>query len=110
MQTKSISEIILEEVLKINNRIDSLEVRMEKGFKMMEEKFKEIDERFAQIDARFLQIDARFEQIDRRFEKIEARLTRIDKTLYEIAEINMRTGLKFDETEERIVALELGRI
>ncbi|MET0557258.1 MAG: hypothetical protein ABW065_01110 [Solirubrobacterales bacterium] len=56
-----------------DDRLDDLNVKVDRGFEHVDRRFEQVDERFEQIDRRFEQVDRRFDQIDRRFEKIDER-------------------------------------
>lgn len=42
----------------------------------------EVDRGFENVDKRFEQVDKRFEQVDKRFEQFDQRLQRLDERLY----------------------------
>jgi len=102
MNMKNISEIILEEILKISSSLNSFEEKVDRGFEGMEQKFAEIDLRFTDIDRRFDDINEKFKDVDNQFMEIRSVLT-------EIAEVNMYSGLKFDDVEDRLIKLETKR-
>ena len=85
MQTKNISEIILEEVLKNSHKIEALSNRMDEGFTRVDERFDEMAEQFVKVDEHFREVN---------------------KILHEVAEVHLCTGEKFDAIEDRALVLE----
>jgi DNA anti-recombination protein RmuC len=66
----------------LDQRMQSMESRIDR-------RFAQIDNRFNQIDDRFNQIDNRFAQMDNRFERADDRLAHLERTLSEKIDRNL---------------------
>jgi archaellum component FlaC len=62
-----------------DDRLDDLNVKVDRGFEQIDKRFEAVDRRFEQVDKRFEQVDRRFEQVDKRFEQVDKRFDEIDR-------------------------------
>ena len=75
---------------------------MNEDTKMILEEIQKLNARMDSMDARFETIDKRFESIDKRFDAVDKRFDGIEK---EYVALTTYLGTKFAETNERIDAL-----
>ena len=55
---------------RFENRLDSLEATMIRGFETVDRRFEAVDRRFEAVDRRFEAVDKRFDRIDDKFERL----------------------------------------
>ena len=64
-----------------DERLDDLNLRVDRGFEQVDKRFEQVDKRFEQVDRRFEQVDKRFEQVDRRLQRLDERFDALQRTL-----------------------------
>lgn len=79
---------ILEEIKKVNGRLDKMDSRWEK-----------VDSRFDKVDSRLDKVDARLDKMDSRLNNVESRLEKMDSRLDKVE-------FRLEKVESRLDHLE----
>ncbi|MDI9279106.1 hypothetical protein QMZ65_17985 [Pantoea sp. EABMAA-21] len=75
------TEILVREQRATNQRIDSLEGRVDKFETEVNQRFDKIDVKFEKIDERFDKIDVKFEKIDEKLSQHDAKFNELDQRM-----------------------------
>jgi len=78
-----------------DDRLDDLNVKVDRGFEHVDRRFEHVDRRFEQVDERFAQIDRQFGEVERRFNEVDRRLEEVDKRFDKIDRHAERTQTEF---------------
>ncbi len=64
-----------------DERLDDLNLKVDRGFELMERRFERVDDRFERVDERFDRVDDRFERVE---ERLDARFERLYRLIIQL--------------------------
>jgi hypothetical protein len=64
-----------------DERLDDLNVRVDRGFDRVDRRFEQVDRRFEQVDQRFERMEQKFDRVDERFQSVDQRFVQMGVAL-----------------------------